>query len=638
MILKALYDLAGQEQLVADPDFPLAPVTWLVTVSADGRISGVADTRVEVQGTGKKPKLIAKSFPIPYQSGRSGTKAPAYFLVDNAKYVFGHVTADKNFAKREGVEKSEWFRQRVNDCVAATADAGAQAVLKALESVARGEQETPLPTDARSNDLIGFVFEPDLDLLVHMRPAVQAYWRDLRLAEASAQSPADEPTFECIVTGKPVRSPGLFPKVKHVPGGQTSGSPLVSFNASAFTSYGLDSNENAPIAREVAEACATALQRLLHPAFPDPRPQFRDQVMARRNYRLSDDAVACFWSDVGAASPFLDAFPGLFESDPAMVADMFRSVWRGRPAPVPESASFFVLILGGAQGRIIVRDWFTTSAADASRHLARHFAGLTIVRNTPPRRDGTVQEAFPLRVLLSSLAPFGRTDAIPPAVAAEVFSAALRGTQYPISLLQRAIERSRAEVGYSDWADLERRDARASLIKAVLNRRRQSHSSYPEITVALDPSNTNPGYLCGRLMAIVERLQQAALGDVNATVVDRFFGAASATPRAVFTRLLRGARHHARKAGDEQAKPGLARMLEGQLDAICVHFDPKNNGFPAFLDLEQQGLFMLGYHQQRHEFWKKREPPGPIESESPTVAGRPRPTAITASNASSSAA
>jgi len=93
-------------------------------------------------------------------------------------------------------------------------------------------------------------------------------------------------------------------------------------------------------------------------------------------------------------------------------------------------------------------------------------------------------------------------------------------------------------------------------------------------------------------------------------VVDRFFGAASATPRAVFTRLLRNARHHARKAREEPSKRGSARWLEGQLDAIAAPFDVKNNGFPGFLDLEQQGLFVLGYHQQRHELWRKREAPG----------------------------
>jgi len=610
MILRALYNLAQSDGLLADPDFPLLPIAWLVHVSADGQFAGLTDTRVLTEAGGKKPRLVAKTFPVPYQVGRSGTKAPPAFLVDNAKYVFGRPTPDKPFAEAEGAEKSAWFRQRIAECVAETSDDGVRAVLALLEAVAQGEQDVRIPDDCRSNDLFGFIYTPDVDVLVHMRPAIRAYWRRSRSEVAAGGSGADP--FECIVTGDPVAAPGLFPKVKNVPGGQTSGSPLVSFNAAAFTSYGLSNNENAPISRDAAEACSTALQRLLHPAYPDPHPSHRGQTLARRNYRLSEDTAACFWSDTRAADPFLDVFAELFEPDPAVVGGMYHSVWRGKPVRFDKPGAFYALIVSGAQGRMIVRDWFTTSVADASDHLAQHFDDLNIVRNTPVPKGGSLPPVLPLRVLLAALAPLGRRDAIPASLASDVFTAALRGTSYPLSLLQRALERSRAEIGKTEWADFERRDARAALIKAVLNRRhrRESQPAYPEITVALDSTNTNPGYLCGRLMAVLERLQQVALGEVNATVVDRFFGAASATPRAVFTRLLRNARHHARKAREEPSKRGSARWLEGQLDAIAAPFDVKNNGFPGFLDLEQQGLFVLGYHQQRHELWRKREAPG----------------------------
>jgi CRISPR-associated protein Csd1 len=610
MILQALYALARDEKLSSDPDFPLLPVAWIVTVTSNGGFGGLRDMRIEVATGTKKPKLVGKNFQVPYQFGRSGTKAPAAFFVDNAKYVFGRATADKEFRPAEGAEKSSWFRERIRDCVASTGDAGAKAVLTFLEAVASGAQPIELPAGCRSNDLFAFVYAPDIELLVHMRAAVQDYWRRVRRQSASmTEAPSDENEFECVVTGVRIGAPGLFPKVKYVPGGQTSGSPLVSFNASAFESYGLESNENAPVSREAAETCSTALQRLLHPAYPNPDPERRDEVMPRRNYRLTDDTVACYWSNSSGANGFLDAFADFFEPDPAKVGGVYESVWRGVAAPLDDPGVFYALTLSGAQGRMIVRDWFTTSVRDANTNLAQHFADLAVVRNTPVPKGEILPDILPLRVLLGSLAPFGRRDAIPPSLATQVFGAALRGTPYPLSLLMRAVERARAEIGKSEWPDLERRDARASLIKAVLNRRRhrQPFLDYPEITVALDPTNASPGYLCGRLMAVLERLQQAALGDVNATVVDRFFGAASAAPRAVFTRLLRNARHHARKATDEPSTAGTARWLEGQLDAIVVHFDVKGIGFPAFLDLEQQGLFVLGYHQQRHELWRKRD-------------------------------
>jgi CRISPR-associated protein Csd1 len=108
-------------------------------------------------------------------------------------------------------------------------------------------------------------------------------------------------------------------------------------------------------------------------------------------------------------------------------------------------------------------------------------------------------------------------------------------------------------------------------------------------------------------MAVIERIQQVALPEVKATVVDRYFGAASAAPRAVFTRLLRNARHHVRKAKDDSRSEGAARWLDRQLDELSELFDPKNNGFPPHLGLEEQGLFILGYHQQRHWLWLSKE-------------------------------
>jgi CRISPR-associated protein Csd1 len=116
----------------------------------------------------------------------------------------------------------------------------------------------------------------------------------------------------------------------------------------------------------------------------------------------------------------------------------------------------------------------------------------------------------------------------------------------------------------------------------------------------MDSTNRNPGYLLGRLMAVIERMQQAALGNqINATVVDRYFSGASATPGVVFPRLLKNLRNHARKAKDDEQTAGLAGWLEGEVDRIVGGLQ----GFPPYLDLDQQGLFVVGYHHERHWLW-----------------------------------
>ena len=133
-MLQALYQMAQEEGLMADPDYEPKPVAWLVRVGDGGKLLGIEDMRTVPPAEGKrKPKPIAKSFRIPRQpTGRSGTKAPAAFLVDNAKYVFGLATADKEFSKDEGDEKSSWFRKLVIECAETTRDIGVLAVVQLL--------------------------------------------------------------------------------------------------------------------------------------------------------------------------------------------------------------------------------------------------------------------------------------------------------------------------------------------------------------------------------------------------------------------------------------------------------------------------------------------------------------------------
>ena len=134
----------------------------------------------------------------------------------------------------------------------------------------------------------------------------------------------------------------------------------------------------------------------------------------------------------------------------------------------------------------------------------------------------------------------------------------------------------------------------------------------------MNPICSDKGYLLGQLMAVLEKLQAEALGNVNASIVDRYFAGASASPKSVFGNLLRNARHHASKAKDDVKKRGTVFNLERLIDQLCDQFeislqdtiDPKatyNNGFPAHLSHEQQGMFVLGYHQMRKWLWMTKD-------------------------------
>ena len=568
-------------------------------------VGGFTSTRSKppnAEGSGpRKRKPIPKSFLVPRQPGRT-SGARAFFFCDKAEYVFG-ADPDGQRDPSELAKRSALFREQVAHCATGTDDEGPAAVSRFLARIAAREQAFGLPEDCAPNDLFAFVYKPDVDRLVTDRPAVRDCWKGLR-----AEQDAGEEALTCLVSGLTAPPVDKHPPVKNVPGGSTSGIALVSYNSSAFESYGWKRNRNAPICREAAEACATALNRLLSPNPPDPnRP---GEHLPRRNIRIGPDTVVCYWSRVGRGDDLLAGLGGLFEANPEEVSQTYQSVWRGKPPPDMDDAPFYALTVSGSQGRAILRGWFETTLKDAAGNLAKHFRDLDVCWNTPPPRKGGLPPNTPLRLLLDSLAPPGEKSDTPAPLAEAVVRCALEGGAYPFALLQKAVERARAEIGRDDWLDLRRRDARAAAIKAVLNRRKRSHPetcTYEEVKREMDPNNANPGYLLGRLLAVIERMQQLALGDVNASVVDRFFSAASAAPRTAFVRLMKNARHHAQKVRDDSRRAGAARWLESQIDEICTRFKPEHGGFPAWLGMEDQGLFILGYHQQRHWLWRKKE-------------------------------
>lgn len=635
MILQALYHLAENDRLVDDPDFEQRPIRFLVNVGKEGKFLGFQDTLfippVEGEGKkGKKPKPIPMTFRAPRDPKYNSRTAGAYPgpLFDKADYVFG-IVVDPKDRNEKGIkrasERRELFRERVAEVYHSTQDEGAGAVLAFLDRVAAGEVPA-LAEDCGPGDLFAFAYYPDDGALVTDRPQVREWWKGQR-----AKSSGGGREMQCLVSGESFSDPDLFPKLKRVPGVQGDIS-LVSFNQSAFLSYGLESNENAPVSRNAAEAIVTAFNRLLHPAFPVPD---RDPpTLPQRHFRISSDTAFCYWS--GGDNAFADALMPVFEADPSMVKqEIWRRLWTGQEPELRKKADlapFYGLVVTGQTGRAILRDWFETTVRDAQVHVAGHFRDLRIVRNAPWKQGEDPPPAISLRTLLESISAHGDQENIPSAVAAEMVRAALTGRLYPMSLLTRAVERARAESGRSEWSDLQRRDARAAIIKAVLNRRNRTNPSihFKEVREAMDPGNTHPGYVLGALMAVLERLQEAALPGVNASLVDKHFAGASGSPRATFDRLLRNARHHAKKAMDGEGA-GTAFRLERLIDALLVRINVNDRddrragraiGFPLTLPIAEQGLFVIGYHHMRHWLWMKREDRIQWEQENPDAPDR----------------
>ena len=547
-------------------------IPFIIELSADGRVVQLRDTR-EMDGK----KLRAKSFLVP-QGVKKTSGVAANLLWDSAAYVIGLERARKGQAE---MTPHAAFRARIAALhEAAQADEGLRAVCAALDRAdwAVLHAHPAWPEIEEGNKVMSFQLSGDLDL-VCQRPAVA--FAALPAADAGA------PVGLCLVDG--VRAPiqRLHSSIKGVWGAQSSGANIVSFNARAFESYGKTERqgENAPIGERAAFAYTTALNHLL--------------ASASRNRVQVGDASTVFWSD--SASRFdseftLADFFGENKDHPDQGVRAVQALHQALSSgmlPVGErDAKFFVLGLAPNAARISVRFWLRAPLSELAPRILRHFADLKIVRRYDS--DPTTPSLFRL---LSSLALQGKLDNVPPRLAGEWMRAILEGQPYPATLLNAAVMRCKAEQ--------EVTTLRAAILKAWLNRdyRRKNADASPEhqhFKEELDMEQTDTPYLLGRLFAVLERVQQAALPGINATIRDRYYGAASTTPVSVFTTLLRLKNAHLKKLGDGQTNY-FERLIGEVMNPL--------SDFPRQLTLPQQARFALGYYHQRQAFYTRKEEP-----------------------------
>ncbi|WP_437560573.1 type I-C CRISPR-associated protein Cas8c/Csd1 [Acidithiobacillus sulfuriphilus] len=420
---------------------------------------------------------------------------------------------------------------------------------------------------------------------VHLRAAVRNAYENSLVASQSGS----ELRGNCLITGE-VDVP-LAPNesvIKGVWGGQPAGCNIVSFNARAFESYGKRerNGENAPVSLRSSFAYTTALNHLLS-------SEQRIQV---------GDTSTVFWAE--EQHELEDLFGEIMRDDAARntgaIKALYSAVESGRFSIGGPGTRFHVLGLAPNAARISIRFWETATAAELAQRIKQHFDDLFLTR-----RDFE-PEYLSLSALLkaSSRRKSDGTYDIPPNLGGEVMRAILEGLPYPATLLNLVVARCRAEQARKDHNGSKPVPnvsyARAAAIKASLNRLiRSRNTSEKEFTPMLDPSNANPAYRLGRLFATLEKIQEDASPGLNATIRDRYYGAASSTPAAVFPTLLRLSMHHLAKLA-----AGLAITRERLIGDIMDGFDSATFP-PRILPLPDQARFALGYYQQRQAFFTK---------------------------------
>ncbi len=423
---------------------------------------------------------------------------------------------------------------------------------------------------------------------VHEVPRVEEWWQE----QLAAADPG--PQGQCLVTGDIAPIGRLHPKIKGVDGAQRSGATIAGFNDPAYWSYGLTQSFNAPTSAVAAHRYVTALNALLDGARRD------------KHRLVVGGTTIAFWTErptptediflpfLSAGSVFLDSAPAQDESLRAKLAAFLRALRSGREAygeleNRPETTAYFILGLAApTPARIAVRFFHRGTLAELLANLRRHHADIGIERRFVEGSKRPEPELPPLWLLLDQTCPRKNgkpdRDKIPPLLAGTLLESIVAGHRYPAGLFGAVMRRTAA--------DREINYPRACVIKGYLVR-----NLGLEVPMSLDTSRPDPAYRLGRLFAALEKTQQDALGQVNATIRDRFYASASATPATVFPRLLRTYQHHLAKleGGHKVNREKLVQEILAPLDHI-----------PAHLRLPEQGLFALGYYHQMNAFFTKR--------------------------------
>lgn len=586
MILQALNDYYKRAENLAPEGWVRRGVDYLIVLDKQGNCINVECIQDQVNG-----KAISHQMLVPH-IGKQALKhtnsgKDANLLWDNGSFVLG--------GSGNGRKKLEAFLAAIDEWFSGNQDEG----VAAIRSFTRSMLETPdsrekLLTRFNLKELFDerdfvFAFQLHGDVEpIHNRPAIRDAYEQKRTNRTSVK----QILGNCLVTGAE-NVPIVLNEtvIKGISGGQPAGVNIISFNKRSFESYGKDGRkgENAPVSKDASFGYTTALNGLLNSGHE------RLQIA---------DATTVFWAS--EQHEMEDLFREIMADDPERGTEALRAMLNaarsGRFTVGEPTAKFHVLgVAAPAKARVSIRFYQEAESLALAKRLLQHFEDLQVTAEPTH---------YSISRLLRSVAVRGEKENIPHGLSAEFMRAIVDDQPYPTTLLTAVVHRCRAEQSKRDkqrgWQNVTAE--RAALIKGTLNRatrRNNQDTTKPEtlFTPMLDPNHPSHAYHLGRLFATLEKVQEEAnhLDKLNATIRDKYYGAASSTPSAVFSTLIRLNKHHLSKLGKENK--GLSVIREKLIQEIANGL----NDFPTILTLPDQGRFALGYYHQRQDFFKKKD-------------------------------
>jgi CRISPR-associated protein Csd1 len=582
MILQALvsyYEALAAQGKAARPGWGEAKISYALELEADGALARVVPLS-NPSPDGKKQ--LPRQMQLPAAVKRTVGIDPN-FLWDNSSYLLGFDAKGKPERSQECFDAAKTLHLAL---LSESDDPFAQAICRFFETwnpetAAENPVFVDCLDDIQKSANLTFLFN---GTFACESPALRRSWQ----THYDGVDEGDGETMRCLVTGETVVPEKIHPPIKNVVGAQSSGAALVSFNAPAFCSYGKEQNINAPVGKYAAFAYTTALNLLLSD---------RDHVL-----RMGDTTLV-FWSE-DAEPLYQDAFldfangggNNLTDSElKSCVASLLQGLTPTlNGVELHPDNRFYILGLAPNAARLSVRFFLQGNFGDFLKNVQRHYNDIQIVS------DGrSKEENLPLwRLLRETVNLNSRNKDALPQLAGDTIRAVLTGQPYPATLYQQTQLRIRAE------RDVTR--GRAGIIKAYLLRIQQ-HEKYEEaLTVELNENTRYQPYVLGRLFSVLEAIQQKANPGINATIKDKYFTSAGATPGLVFPVLLNLSQKHLHKL-----EGGLKVYYEQQLTELMGFL---TEDYPAHYNLYAQGIFQLGYYHQTQKRYEKKDKKEAVET------------------------
>lgn len=586
MILQALveyYEALERKGKITSPGWCRARIAYGLDISEQGELKGVIPLKKEQQN-GKKTVWVPRNLTVPQMVSRS-SGVSANFLCDHSGYMLGIDNKGKPERSRECFECAKKKHKDILEHINSPAARAVCRFFDRWEPDQAAENPCLIPELEEIISGTNLVFMVDGEY-VHEDPDIRQRWE-----EYSGQS-GTGPVGVCLVTGRREEIARIHGTIKGVQGAQSSGAALVSFNAPAFESYGKEQSFNAPVGTYAAYAYTTALNYLLGD---------------RTHGTTIGDTAVVYWSEEGD-----EQYQNIFAcvSEPTMenqeiVDGVFKNLAEGKAVVAQDvrdsldmDRKFYILGLAPNAARLAVRFFYQDSFGNILKHIKEHYDRMEIVR---PAADA-VEYLGMWRMLQETVNKKSRDKKPVPSMSGAVYKAIISGSRYPASLYQAVLGRIRAEQDDGDSRIYKITRGRAAIIKAYLLK---NGNEREEITMALNEDSNNTAYILGREFAVLEAIQEDANPGINATIKDKYFNSACATPAAIFPILFKLKNSHIKKMNNGAKEIYYEKMLCDLQGRLTVA-EGQKAACPRRLTLEEQGMFILGYYHQTQKRYEKK--------------------------------